>query len=148
MKLTSEEIEKCKQAFEAFDKDGSGTIDCFELRVVLEAMGQNPTDEEIFQMMSEVDDDMSGQIDFAEFLKVIEKQKQSAQDCEDETDLIDAFVSMGGNPDKSGKVDAEKLIRVIKHEFGLTIDIEGLIRSVDTDRSGSIEFDEFKLLLT
>ena len=37
---------------------------------VLEAMGQKPTEEELFQMISEVDDNMSGSIDFAEFLKV------------------------------------------------------------------------------
>jgi Ca2+-binding EF-hand superfamily protein len=30
-----------------------------------------PTEEELFQMISEVDDNMSGSIDFAEFLKVL-----------------------------------------------------------------------------
>lgn len=33
-------------------------------------MGQKPTEEELFQMISEVDEKMSGSIDFAEFLKV------------------------------------------------------------------------------
>lgn len=40
------------------------------LAQVLEAMGQKPTEEELFQMISEVDDNMSGSIDFPEFLKV------------------------------------------------------------------------------
>jgi hypothetical protein len=31
---------------------------------------------------------------------------------------------MGGNPDKSGYVDASKLIKIIKDEFKMTIDIE------------------------
>ena len=30
-------------------------------------MGQKPTEEELFQMISEVDEKMSGSIDFAEF---------------------------------------------------------------------------------
>lgn len=34
-------------------------------------MGQKPTEEELFQMISEVDDNMSGSIDFPEFLKVL-----------------------------------------------------------------------------
>ena len=55
-----------------------GTIDVWELRQVLEAMGQKPTEEELFQMISEVDENMSGSIDFAEFLKVIENQKDRA----------------------------------------------------------------------
>ena len=45
--------------------------------------------------------------------------------------LVDAFVAMGGNADKSGTVDATKLIQVciiiiqiIKSDFKMTIDIE------------------------
>jgi len=35
-------------------------------------MGQAPTEDELFEMISEVDDNMSGSIDFGEFLKVNE----------------------------------------------------------------------------
>ena len=38
--------------------------------------------------------------------------------------LVDAFVAMGGNKDKSGHVDAMKLIDVVKNEFQMSIDIE------------------------
>lgn len=67
------------------------------------AMGQKPTEEELFQMISEVDDNMSGTIglfycglgnsivtlaaDFGEFLKVIEKQKERAAKFDDESDM-------------------------------------------------------------
>jgi len=54
MVLSQEEIDGCREAFLAFDKDRSGTIDVWELRQVLEAMGQKPTEEELFQMISEV----------------------------------------------------------------------------------------------
>jgi Ca2+-binding EF-hand superfamily protein len=50
-------------------------------------MGQKPTEEELFQMISEVDDNMSGAIDFGEFLKVIEKQKERAAKYDDESDM-------------------------------------------------------------
>ena len=43
MPLTQDEIDGCRDAFLAFDKDRSGTIDVWELRQVLEAMGQKPT---------------------------------------------------------------------------------------------------------
>ena len=39
-------------------------------------MGQNPTEEEIFQMISQVDDDNSGEIEFAEFMKVCGMENQ------------------------------------------------------------------------
>ena len=50
MVLTQEEIDACREAFLAFDKDRSGTIDVWELRQVLEAMGQAPTEDELFQV--------------------------------------------------------------------------------------------------
>lgn len=126
-------------------------------------MGQSPTEEELFQMIAEVDSDLSGSISFsgsslrhtlspppcsvhcsrlaAEFLRVIELQKARAAKYSDESDMIDAFVACGGNPDKTGHVKREKLVRIIKHDFGLTIDIEALIDAVDTDGSGEIEFE-------
>ena len=42
-------------------------------------MGQKPTDEEIFNLISQVDEDMSQTIDFPEFLKVIQKQMAEAE---------------------------------------------------------------------
>ena len=53
---------------------------------------------------------------------------------------------MGGNQDKSGELVAEKLISIIK-EFNMTIDIEKLIREVDVDNSGYIDYEEFSSLL-
>ena len=61
----------------------------------------------------------------------------------DETELLDAYVAMGGEPDGGGCVDAKKLIATIKEEFWMTIDIERLIEEIDEDGSGEIEFDEF-----
>lgn len=65
-----------------------------------------------------------------------------------EEDTLDAFVSMGGQPDGEGFIDAEKLIRIIKHDFEMTIDIEKLIQDIDEDGSGEIEYDEFRNLLS
>lgn len=148
MVLRQEEIDSCREAFLSFDKDRSGTIDVWELRQVLEAMGQAPSEDELFQMISEVDDNMSGSIDFGEFLKVVEAQKERVENFDDENDMIDAFVACGGKPDKTGHVKRDTLIKIIKHDFGLTIDIEDLINKIDTDGSGEIEFEEFKILLS
>ena len=55
---------------------------------------------------------------------------------------------MGGQPDGEGFIDAQKLIRIIKDEFEMTIDIEKLIADIDEDGSGEIEYDEFRNLLS
>jgi len=48
----------CRDASLAYDKDRSGSIEVWELKEVLEAMGQHPTEEELFQMISEVDENV------------------------------------------------------------------------------------------
>ncbi len=60
--LTQEELDACRDAFLLFDKDRSGSIDVWELKLVLTAMGQNPTEEEVFEIIASIDDDCSGSI--------------------------------------------------------------------------------------
>ena len=79
----------------------------FFTHIIQEAMGQAPTEDELFQMISEVDDNMSGSIDFGEFLKVVESQKNRAENLDDENDMVDAFVACGGQADKSGHVKSK-----------------------------------------
>ena len=62
--------------------------------------------------------------------------------------MIDAFVACGGLHDKRGHVKRDTLVKIIKLDFGLTIDIEELVNKIDSDGSGEIEFDEFKSLLS
>ena len=145
--LTADEEAKCWEAFSAFDKDSSGKIDANELRIVLEMMGQKTTEEEIFRMIAEADADNTGEISYAQFKHVIAEQKKN-QSATNEEDTLDAFVAMGGQSDGDGYIDADKLIRIIKEEFEMTIDIEKLIKDIDEDGSGQIEYDEFKNLLS
>eukprot|EP00591_Stephanopyxis_turris_P003691 CAMPEP_0195525224 /NCGR_PEP_ID=MMETSP0794_2-20130614/25550_1 /TAXON_ID=515487 /ORGANISM="Stephanopyxis turris, Strain CCMP 815" /LENGTH=151 /DNA_ID=CAMNT_0040655633 /DNA_START=95 /DNA_END=550 /DNA_ORIENTATION=+ len=147
MELTQAQIDACRDSFAAYDKDHSGTIDAWELRQVLESMGQKPTDEEVFNLISTVDEDMSQTIDFPEFLTVIKRQMIEAERSKDESDILDAYIACGGNDDKSGAVHRDMLVQIIKGDFGLPIDIESLINKVDTSANGEIEYNEFKALL-
>lgn len=54
--------------------------------------------------------------------------------------LVDAFVALGGNADKSGVVRKAALIETVKREFELTFDIESLIESVQGD---SLDYSAF-----
>ena len=145
--LAKEIEEKCWDAFLAFDKEGSGQITSGEVKYVLEMMGLKITEVEMFKMISEIDPDNTGVILYSEFkTRIVEREIQRLKGS-DESELLDAYVAMGGEIDGGGCVDAKKLIDTIKQEFGMTIDIEKLIEEIDEDGSGEIEFDEFKALL-
>ena len=103
--LTEQEREEFKDVFSMFDKDGDGTVSCKELGVVMRALGQNPTDEEIVEMINEVDEDKSGEIDFDEFCKLMIK-KMSENEPEEE--LFEVFKMFDKNDDN--KVDYHDLI--------------------------------------
>ena len=99
-----------KEAFDEFDKvrgelveereraevivritlqDKSGTISPEELLGVLRAMGQNPTEDELLNLVLEVDIDGNGTIEFEEFLTMMKKK---ASEADEEADL--RFVRM------------------------------------------------------
>ena len=46
-----------QEAFLVFDKDASGTISTGELGMLMRSLGQNPSEEELMDMINEVDVD-------------------------------------------------------------------------------------------
>merc|ERR1711915_696543 len=85
-----------KEAFDEFDTDGSGTISPEELLGVLRAMGQNPTEDELLNLVMEVDIDGNGTIEFEEFLNMMKKK---ANETDEEADLRYLIVTrMAGSP--------------------------------------------------
>jgi len=117
-----------------------------DLKQALEHLGERVSDTAVFRMISDVDPNNSGALNFYQFKTLVLEKRENERGSSD-ADLLDAFVAMGGEQDGGGCVDAEKLIKTIKKEFEMTIDIEALINEVDEDGSGEIEFDEFKELL-
>ena len=52
--LNEEQVAELKQAFNEFDVDGGGTINTKELGYAMRAMGMNPTEPEILDLINEV----------------------------------------------------------------------------------------------
>eukprot|EP00241_Pyramimonas_parkeae_P008480 CAMPEP_0114251018 /NCGR_PEP_ID=MMETSP0058-20121206/15031_1 /TAXON_ID=36894 /ORGANISM="Pyramimonas parkeae, CCMP726" /LENGTH=105 /DNA_ID=CAMNT_0001364761 /DNA_START=423 /DNA_END=741 /DNA_ORIENTATION=- len=93
----------------------------------------------------QVDEDGSNEIHFAEFLKIIEAHKANNNKDEDETDTLEAFVALGGAPDKTGGVPMAKL-SLLTEEFGLEVGAADLALKPSED--GLIDYAQFRTLMS
>jgi len=134
-----------KEAFDEFDKDGSGAISAEELLEVMRAMGQNPTEDEVLNMMLEADLDGNGSIEFPEFLELM-KNKYSSDDLE--SDLREAFKIF--DRDNDGYISIHEFKRV-STLLGANLrcdEIEELMQQADLDGNGLLDYEEFVKMLT
>ena len=101
--LTDQQIIEFREAFQAFDKDGNGSISTKELGTVMRSLGQNLSEAEIKQMIEIVDEDKSGTIDFKEFLNLMARNMKIVNK---EEELLDALNTL--DQDGSGKISKYK----------------------------------------
>ena len=55
VELSAEQVEEFKDAFAEFDNNGDGHINTQELGMVMQRLGEFPTEEELKSMVAEVD---------------------------------------------------------------------------------------------
>ncbi|ERN01481.1 hypothetical protein AMTRI_Chr03g148140 [Amborella trichopoda] len=138
--LTQEQITEFKEAFCLFDKDGDGRITLEELKTVIVSLGQNPTEEELHDMISEVDVNANGSIEFGEFLHLMARKMQET-DAEEE--LLEAFKVF--DKDQNGYISATELRHVMINlgEKLTDEEVAQMIREADMDGDGQVNFEEF-----
>ena len=138
--LTDEQIIEFREAFQAFDKDGNGSITTKELGTVMRSLGQNLSEAEIKEMIYIVDEDKNGTIDFQEFLHLMAR-KMKIIDKEEE--LLDAFNIL--DRDGSGKISKYELRYIIMSTDSKIKgdDIEDIIKTIGTDEEGKIDLQDF-----
>merc|ERR1719312_783025 len=135
-----------KEAFDAFDKDGSGAISQDELLGVMRAMGQNPTEDEVLNLMMEADLDGNGTIEFQEFSELM-KEKYRFED--QESDLKEAFKLF--DRDRDGFITLKELKKVSQILGNLMEqeELEEFMREADVDGNGQLDYEEFcKMMLS
>ncbi|HIK12170.1 MAG TPA: EF-hand domain-containing protein [Oscillatoriaceae cyanobacterium M33_DOE_052] len=134
--ISEAEVQKLWEAFTVFDADGSGAISVEELGQVVRSLGQNPSDIELREMIKEVDVDASGTIDFEEFKALMVAQRG------DRISRLKLAFSVF-DEDGSGHITADEMKEVMG-QFGLTeAELEEMLKEVDFDGDGSIDFEEF-----
>eukprot|EP00042_Codosiga_hollandica_P032100 m.200086 g.200086 ORF g.200086 m.200086 type:complete len:147 (+) comp53812_c0_seq1:113-553(+) len=132
-------VENFKEAFALFDKKGQGVIDVASLAFVMRAIGLDPSDAELHNMITEVDGSGKGAVDFAEFMKMMAKNGPTTANEIKETFAI--FNASG-----SGKISKAELKEMMA-KFGEKIDdkdLDEMIKVIDKSGTGTVSFADFE----
>lgn len=132
-----------RKVFDRFDANRDGYISLTELQSVLRSLGC-PTDEAA-AMMAAADGDGDGFISFEEFLSANTAGASSARCLEDLREAFSVY-----DHDRNGLISAEELHRVLC-SMGENVSVaacKSMIRSVDKNGDGAVNFEEFVQMMT
>jgi calcium-dependent protein kinase len=141
--MNEDELRSLKKLFFELDVKGVGVITKEELyKGMEECFGDKITREEVNQTFSNIDYDNNGTISFDEFLKAaIDKKKILTEEK-----LKAAFSLFDRNGD--GDIEAKELKEVIGDENNTEDNVwMQMIKEVDLDGNGVIDFEEFKAMM-
>ena len=98
--------EKMKNIFKMFDQDNDELINMDEMRRIFKQMGQDPSEDELIDMLVEVDEDQNGTIEIDEFKAMIDKMMEDSDDL-----VIEAFKVF--DADQDGKIKKGEFMNVM-----------------------------------
>jgi Ca2+-binding EF-hand superfamily protein len=131
--------ETFQRAFSLFDSDATNSIPMNELATVMRALGQNPTEDEIEEIIMARDQFNRDKIDFDSFKAIMLARLNKNNK---EKDLIAAFQAF--DKDKSGKIKCEELREAfLAFNKDLTEEqVEEMINQFDPEKLGDFEYTE------
>ena len=141
-KLTDEEVNSIKEAFELFDSDNSGTIDPREIEAALASLGrdQSPT---IFRLLAGIEK-LGADITLEDFTDHIAEQLGNRNSRDGVQKILDLFDDDGTNT-----INIKNLVRVSR-ELGETMSEEELREAISKASGGKSELtlDDFYGVMT
>jgi calmodulin len=146
--LPPEQIAILRKAFESFDSGKTGSISTETVAEILRLMGQPFNKQILEEMIEEVDEDKSGRLEFEEFIIlaakfIVEEDEEALQ-----KELKEAFRLY--DKEGNGFIPTSCLKEILKEldDQLSNADLDGMISEIDSDGSGTVDFDEFMEMMT
>jgi calcium-dependent protein kinase len=145
--LSEAQIKRLRETFTALDKNGDGLLTFTELKDGLSTAGLQDVPADLRQIMDSVDADGNGSIDYTEFLAAtLDKRSYLRKDvCWTAFSVFDL--------DGDGKITLQELQKVLGNSsVGEMLGADSssmaeLLRQVDRDGDGTIDFGEFMAMM-
>lgn len=148
--LGPEELEELQAAFEEFDTDQDGYIGYRELGDCMRTLGYMPTEMELLEVSQHVKMRMGGFVDFEEFVELISpKLREETAHMLGVRELRIAFREF--DKDRDGRITVAELRQAAPALLGEPLEgteLDEMLRDMDLNGDGTIDFDEFVMMLS
>ncbi|WCJ33481.1 calcium-dependent protein kinase 32 [Euphorbia peplus] len=141
--LSVEEVAGIKEGFQMMDTSNKGKIDIQDLRIGLEKLGHQISENDVQMLMEAGDLDGDGHLDYAEFVTISVHLRKMGND----EHLLKAFEFFDKN--QSGYIEIEELRENLADEVDENNDdiVNAIMHDVDTDKDGRISYEEFATMM-
>ncbi|CAD7079996.1 unnamed protein product [Hermetia illucens] len=137
-----------RKAFQMFDTQKSGFIETIKIATILSTMGQMFDEEELRELITTEDPEDVGKINFDSFCNIfghfLEEEDADAMQQE----LKEAFRLYDREGNGYITTSTLKEILAALDDKLSSADLDGIIAEIDTDGSGTVDFDEFMEMMT
>ncbi|CAG9774066.1 unnamed protein product [Ceutorhynchus assimilis] len=143
-----QQMQLLKRAFSMFDTAKRGAIDCEKVRTILTTLGHTYDDKELEKMLEDEDPEGNGSVNFDSFCRVASHFLENEDEEALQKELKEAFRLY--DKEGNGYIPISSLREILAAlDDQLTNDqLNEMIAEIDTDASGTVDFDEFMEMMT
>ncbi|KAF9403934.1 hypothetical protein BGZ94_004452 [Podila epigama] len=133
---------KFKEAFSLFDRKGTGHIEAASLGDLLRALGQNPTQAKVRELVAEADPSGSNSINFETF-KTILLRPDGFKPAGTRHEFVNGFKVF--DKEGNGYISQAELRYVLTNlgEKLTETEVEELMKGIEVDNSGKVNYENF-----
>ncbi|KAG7212332.1 hypothetical protein KM043_012654 [Ampulex compressa] len=149
VQLSKDQISHLKMAFDAFDPEKKGIIPTDMVATIMGMLGHKILTETLNGIIGEYDTFGTGELNFEDFCKLASRFMEEDMDTEAvQQELREAFRLY--DKEGNGYITTD-VFRDILHELDDALspeELDMIIEEVDTDGSGTLDFEEFMEVMT
>ncbi|XP_068569999.1 calcium-binding protein 5-like [Cebidichthys violaceus] len=148
--LAQAELDELQEAFKEFDYDQDGYLNYKDVAECMRTMGYMPTEMELLEIVQQIKMRMGGLMDFEDFTELMgPRMMGETAHMLGLKELQSAFVQF--DVDRDGKITQEEMKEAVKSMLGEKLkkgELEEIIKELDINADGSIDFEEFVMMLS
>uniref|UniRef100_A0A3B5B693 Calcium-binding protein 2-like n=1 Tax=Stegastes partitus TaxID=144197 RepID=A0A3B5B693_9TELE len=138
------------EAFKEFDYDQDGYLNYKDVAECMRTMGYMPTEMELLEIVQQIKMRMGGLMDFEDFTELMgPRMMGETAHMLGLKELQSAFVQF--DLDGDGKINQDEMKEAIKSLLGEKLkkgELEEILKELDINADGSIDFEEFVMMLS